>query len=93
VAETTFSPGLGLCRVPVATPSAPVAPGGWVKVLPPPVAWSATVAPSTGSPASSRTVTVIVEVPVTASIEAGSAEMVERPALGPLHPHHPPRSP
>ncbi len=59
-------PGTALASVPVATPSLPVLNPGWVRVLPLPEAWSATVAPGTGSPPPSRTVTVMVATPVPA---------------------------
>src|SRR5207247_1448970 len=53
---------------PVATPPAFVVSAGCVRVLPPPVAASTTVAPGTGLPLASRAVTVIVEVPLPAVI-------------------------
>ena len=55
-------------NVPVATPLAFVVAAGCVRVLPPPVAASTTVAPCTGLPLASRAVTVIVEVPLPAVI-------------------------
>ena len=58
-------------------PSTPVSPVGCVTVLPLPVAWSWTVAPLTKLPFASRAVTVIVEVPVPASIVEGAAATVD----------------
>src|SRR5881296_1187350 len=55
-------------NVPVASPLAFVVAAGCVRVLPPPVAASTTVAPCTGLPLASRAVTVIVEVPLPAVI-------------------------
>ncbi len=73
VAETVFVPTTVDCSVPVATPLALVGLAGCVRVLPEPVALSATVTPLTGLPFASRAVTVIVEVPVLAAIEVGDA--------------------
>src|SRR2546426_512454 len=55
-------------NVPAATPLAFVVAAGCVRVLPPPVAASTTVAPCTGLPLASRAVTVIVDVPLPAAI-------------------------
>src|SRR6266704_3461781 len=55
-------------NVPVPTPLAFVVAAGCVRVLPPPVAASTTVAPCTGLPLASRAVTVIVELPLPAAI-------------------------
>src|SRR6185312_9536039 len=68
--------------LPTATPSAPVGALGWVRVFPLPLAVSVTTAPGTGAPAASRTVTLMVATPLPTSIEDGSAETVEVPALG-----------
>src|SRR3989454_8814860 len=54
--------------VSVAPPFAVVAAAGCVRVLPPPVAASTTVAPCTGLPLASRAVTVSVDVPLPAVI-------------------------
>src|SRR5207247_2477105 len=59
--------------VPLAVPLASVGPVGWVSVLPLPLAWSWTVAPAIGFPFASRAVTVMVEIPVPASIAGGAA--------------------
>src|SRR5207247_684839 len=66
------------------TPSAPVGPVGWVSVLPLPVAWSRTVAPLIRLPFASRAVTVIVEIPVPASIVGAAALTVDCAAETPL---------
>src|SRR5213594_2097618 len=55
-------------NVPVATALAFVVAAGCVRILPPPVAASTTVAPCTGLPLASRAVTVIVDVPLPAVI-------------------------
>src|SRR3989442_219445 len=55
-------------NVPVAPPLAFVVAAGCVRVLPPPVAASTTVAPCTGLPLASRAVTVSVDVPLPAVI-------------------------
>jgi len=68
VADTVFDCATIELSVPVATPSAPVGPAGWVSVFPVPVADSTTVAPGIGLPNPSWAVTVIVEVPVPAAI-------------------------
>src|SRR5204863_163702 len=66
VAEIVFDSASVDASVPVATPLALVVAAGCVRVLPPPVAASTTVAPCTGLPLASRAVTVIVEVPLPA---------------------------
>src|SRR5256884_9551772 len=68
VAEIVFDSARVDDNVPVATPLAFVVAAGCVRVLPPPVAASTTVAPCTGLPLASRAVTVIVEVPLPAVI-------------------------
>ncbi len=77
VAEMVFASVTVELRVPVATPEAFVGPDGCVSVFPPPVAASTTVAPLTGLPAASFAVTVIVDVPLPASMEVGEAETVD----------------
>src|SRR5437867_384296 len=77
VAETVFASATVEPSVPVATPLTLVVPLGWVSVLPLPVAESATVAPLTGLPLSSFTVTVIVDVPLPAVSEVGDALSVD----------------
>src|SRR6185437_2349850 len=61
VTDTVFDSATVDERVPVATPSAPVVPDGWVSVLPLPVfvAANTTVAPATGLPLPSLAVTVM----------------------------------
>jgi hypothetical protein len=73
VVDTVLLSGAVELRVPVATPLALVAPAGCVSVFPEPVAASTTVAPLTGFPLASRAVTVIVDVPLPATIEVGDA--------------------
>jgi hypothetical protein len=69
VADTVFDPAAVEERVPVATPLASVVPTGWVSVLPVVgVAARTTVAPWIGLPFASLAVTVIVEVPLPATI-------------------------
>src|SRR5213080_4123011 len=68
VAEIVFDSASVDASVPVVTPLALVVAAGCVRVLPPPVAASTTVAPCTGLPLASRAVTVIVEVPLLAVI-------------------------
>src|SRR5439155_960454 len=68
VAEIVLDSASVDASVPVATPLALVVAAGCVRVLPPPVAASTTVAPCTGLPLASRAVTVIVEVPLPAVI-------------------------
>ena len=58
VALITLLPGTFEESDPVATPSEPVVPFGCVSVLPLPVALRRTLAPETGAPLPSRTVTV-----------------------------------
>jgi hypothetical protein len=77
VAETVLVPVTVELRVAVATPLASVGPAGCVSVFPLPVAANATVAPLIGLPLSSFTVTVIVEVPLPATIELGAAATVD----------------
>ena len=77
VAETVFVSAVVELNTPVATPLASVGPVGWVNVLPLPVAARTTVAPAIGLPFASRAVTVIVEVPVPASIVSGAALTVD----------------
>src|SRR2546421_103707 len=79
VADTVFVPAAVELRVPVATPFASVVPAGWVNVLPAVgVAASVTVAPGTGLPFASLAVTVIVDVPLPATI-GEVAVTVDRP--------------
>src|SRR5919106_1483921 len=82
VAETTLAPTVVELSVPVAAPFASVT-GGWVRVLPVPVAARTTAAPLTGLPNSSRAVTVIVLAlePPLAAIVPGAAATVLRAAL------------
>src|SRR5437870_2237884 len=68
VAEIVLDSASVDASVPVVTPLALVVAAGCVRVLPPPVAASTTVAPCTGLPLASRAVTVIVEVPSPAVI-------------------------
>src|SRR6266704_492935 len=77
VAETIFDPVTVELSVPVATPSAPVVPLGWVSVLPLPVAASTTVAPLSGVPLASFTVTVTVALPLPAVSDVGVAASVD----------------
>src|SRR6266540_3489461 len=79
VAEMTFDSATVELKVPVVTPLESLGPG-CVKVFPLPVAERTTVAPWTGCPLSSFTVTVIVEVPVPAVIDVGEAFTVDREA-------------
>src|SRR6185312_4031714 len=79
--------------LPTATPSAPVGSLGWVRVFPLPLAVRVTTAPGTGAPAASRTVTRMVATPLPTSIEDGSAETVEVPALGTVPAPLPPPPP
>src|SRR5207249_1592911 len=82
VAETVFVSTTVELRVPVASPLAPVGPAGSASVLPLPVAARTTVAPLTGLPAASFTVTVIVDLPPPAAIADGAAATVDWPASG-----------
>src|SRR3989454_896428 len=68
VAEIVLDSASVDASVPVVTPLALVVAAGCVRVLPPPVAASTTVAPCTGLPLASRAVTVIVEVPLAPEI-------------------------
>src|SRR6266550_1627267 len=77
VAETVFDSATVELKVPVATPVPSVRPLGCVRVLPLPVAASTTVAPPIGLPLASLAVTVIVEVPLPAVIDAGAAVTVD----------------
>src|SRR6266550_7134856 len=77
VAETVFASVTVELSVPVATPLALVGPTGCVSVLPVPVAANTTVAPATALPCRSRAVTVMVEVSVTAAMDAGAASTVD----------------
>src|SRR5213078_3806701 len=76
VAEMVFAPAAVERRVPVATPVASVGPPGCVRVFPVPVAASTTDAPPIGLPLASLAVTVIVDVPLPAGIDAGAAVAV-----------------
>jgi len=70
--------------MPVATPLAFVVPLGCVRVLPLPVAASTTVAPLIGLPLASFAVTVIVDAPLPAVMDAGAAATVDcAPETGP----------
>src|SRR5919106_4038333 len=80
VAETTLAPTVVELSVPVAAPFALVT-GGWVRVLPVPVAARTTVAPLTALPNSSRAVTVMVLVPPLAMMVPGAAVTVLWAAL------------
>src|SRR5205823_2967938 len=84
VAEIVFASAAVERSVPVATPLASVGPVGWVSVLPLPVAWRATVAPVIRLPFASRAVTVMVEIPLPASIVGGAAATVDCAAETPL---------
>src|SRR6266513_1442358 len=69
VADTVFEPAAVEESVPVATPFPSVVPTGCVRVFPAVgVAASVTVAPAIGFPLASRAVTVMVEVPLPATI-------------------------
>src|SRR5512144_656867 len=61
VADTSLISATVERRLPVISPSPPVVPEGWVRVLPLPVEARTTVAPLIGVPLPSRAVTVIVE--------------------------------
>src|SRR5207237_486853 len=84
VALTVFVSALVELSVPVTWPFAPVAPAGCESALFAPVDPSVTVAPLTGFPNSSFTVTVIVAAfaPEDAAIVPGAAATSERAALG-----------
>src|SRR2546426_3995923 len=77
VAETVFDPATVDLTAPVATPLALVVPLGCVSVLPLPVAASTTVAPLSGIPLASFTVTVTVALPLPAVSDAGVAATVD----------------
>src|SRR6266571_2904773 len=76
VAETVFASVTLELRAPVATPVVLVIPLGWVSVLPLPVAASTTVAPLSGVPLPSFTVTVTVALPLPAVSDVGAAATV-----------------
>jgi hypothetical protein len=84
VADTVFDSATVALNVPVATPLAFVGPTGCVSVFPVPVAASTTVAPLTGLPVASFTVTVMVETvaPELAVIVPGTAATSDWLALG-----------
>src|SRR5437762_7066404 len=84
MALTVFAPAAVELNEPVICPAAFVVPTGWVRVLPVAgVTKSVTVAPLTGLPLASRTVTVMVLEPAPAVIVAGAAATVDWAALGP----------
>src|SRR5713101_1682959 len=85
VAVTVFVPATVELKVPVIWPFAAVAPTGCVSVFPVPVAARPTVAPLTGFPLASRTVTVMVDTldPLDAVIVTGAAPTSDCAALGP----------
>src|SRR5439155_1231775 len=84
MAVTVFVPAAVELNEPVICPPALVVPTGWVSVLPVAgVTKSVTVAPLTGLPLASRTVTVMVLEPAPAVIVAGAAATVDCVALGP----------
>ena len=84
VAVTVFVPAAVELSAPVICPAAFVVPTGCVSVLPVAgVTASDTVAPVTGLPLASRTVTVMVLAPAPAVIVAGVAATVDWAALGP----------
>src|SRR3989442_15333442 len=80
VAEIVFPSATVELNFPVATPLALVGAAGCVSVFPLPVAASTTVAPLMGLPFASRAVTVIVDVPLPAVIDAGDAATLDRDA-------------
>jgi len=85
VAVTVFVPAAVELNVPVACPFPSVVPAGCVRVFPVVgVAASVTVAPLTGLPPASFTVTVIVLAlePVLTVIDPGDAATVDCAALG-----------
>src|SRR5207302_1602572 len=83
-AVTVFVSAAVELNEPVICPPAFVVPTGWVSVLPVAgVTASVTVAPLTGLPLASRTVTVMVLDPAPAVIVAGAAATVDWAALGP----------
>jgi len=78
VAVTVLGPAAVELSAPVIWPLALVVPTGWVNVFPVVGATaSTTVAPLTGLPFASRTVTVMVVLPVPAVIDAGAAATVD----------------
>src|SRR2546429_9581914 len=84
MALTVFAPAAVELNEPVICPAGLVVPTGWVSVLPVAgVTKSVTVAPLTGLPLASRTVTVMVLEPAPAVIVAGAAATVDCVALGP----------
>src|SRR5437588_7100751 len=84
MALTVFVPAAVELNEPVICPPAFVVPTGWVSVLPVAgVTVSVTVAPLTGLPLASRTVTVMVLDPAPAVIVVGAAVTVDWVALGP----------
>src|SRR5690242_3844712 len=85
VALTVFVPATVELSVPVICPLLFVVPTGWVSVFPVPVAASVTVAPLTGFPFASATVTVIVLwlAPLEAVTVAGDAATCDWLALTP----------
>src|SRR5437764_3143247 len=84
MALTVFVPAAVELNEPVICPPAFVVPTGWVSVLPVAgVTASVTVAPLTGLPLASRTVTVMVLDPAPAVIVVGAAVTVDWVALGP----------
>src|SRR5437763_13887507 len=84
MALTVFAPAAVELNEPVICPPAFVVPAGWVSVLPVAgVTASVTVAPLTGLPLASRTVTVMVLEPAPAVLVAGAAVRVDSAALGP----------
>src|SRR5437588_582262 len=83
-AVTVFVSAAVELNAPLICPPAFVVPTGWVSVLPVAgVTVSVTVAPLTGLPLASRTVTVMVLDPAPAVIVAGAAATVDWAALGP----------
>src|SRR5438105_1969168 len=84
MALTVFVPAAVELNDPVICPPVLVVPTGCVTVLPVAgVTASVTVAPLTGLPLASRTVTVMVLEPAPAVIAAGAAATVDCAALGP----------
>src|SRR2546430_17366774 len=84
MALTVFAPAAVELNEPVICPPALVVRTGWVSVLPVAgVTKSVTVAPLTGLPLASRTVTVMVLGPAPAVTVAGAAATVDCVALGP----------
>src|SRR5205085_5241477 len=77
VAQIVFASAAVERSVPVATPLASVGPVGWVSVLPLPVAWRDREGAVNGLPFASRAVSVMVEIPVPASIVGGAGVTVD----------------